>query len=1044
VQKLADICVRRPVFATMLVLSLSVVGGFSFLGLGVDQFPDVDFPTVGVAVINPGASPEQIETEITRKLEGAINTIGGLDEIRSSSVEGRSQVVATFDLEKDEDVAAQEVRDKVNLVIPELPTTAEAPVIQKFEPGASSMLQIAVSADRPLREVTRIADWDIKQRLESIDGVGEVRLVGGARREIQIRLDPEHLRAYDLTVNDVAGALRQQNIEMPAGRVAEGASELTVRALGRLTDPEAFAEVAVVRRGAYVVRVRDLGDVLDTQEERRSASFLNGEPAVTLVVTKQSGENTVAVAGAVKARLADLAAALPPDIRVRVIQDQSLTIQAAVEALEEHLILGSLLASIVIFFFLANVRTTLIAAVAIPTSIVSTFALMAAMDYTLNQITMLSLTLMVGIVIDDAIVVLENIYRFIEEKGMTPYRAAIEGTREIGLAVMATTLSLMAVFIPVAFMGGIVGRFMASFGLTAAFAVGVSLLVSFTLTPMLSSRFIRIQHRADRPEGGSKATPFFRPIDRSYTAMLRWSMAHRGVVVAACVLVVAAIPPLFIMTSKNFLPTDDEGAFVVSVRAPEGTSLASTVSVLDRIARDMRAMPGVTDTLVAAGEAEGVNAGSVHVQLAALEDRQRSQAQYIGDARGVLAGYPPDLRTAVRPAGGPGDGPGGGGDITYTVAGPDLDQLGRYAEALAGRLRENPTVVDIDTSLVLGKPELRIAIDRERAADRGVRVQDVARALNTLVAGEAVSTFDVGNEQYDVRLLAKEAYRTSPDALERLTVSSSREGTVPLSEVVSMERATGPSTIDHLNRERQVTVIANLTPDGSQADVLAELDEVAAGLRMPAGYTSGPAGISEELGNAAYYFALAIVLSFVFMYIVLAAQFESFLHPITILLTLPLAIPFGILSLLVTGQSINVFSGLGLLLLFGIVKKNAILQIDHMNTLREAGLERYDAIIQANRDRLRPILMTTLALIAGMMPLVLSSGAGASSNRSIGVLVVGGQALCLLLTLLAVPVFYSLFEDAKMLPARLMGRSPRASRAGPHAAVPVPAGDGRE
>src|SRR5580765_2173129 len=556
--KLAELCVRRPVFATMLVLSLTVVGAYAFFGLGVDLLPNIDIPTVTVSVANPGSSPEQVETEITKKLEGALNTISGIDELRSTSVEGRSQVTVTFLLEKDGDVAAQDVRDKVNLVIPTLPLEALAPVIQKFDPDAAPVLQLVVSSPRPLQELTRLADKLIKQPLESVSGVGQIQIVGGAARQIQIRLDPDKMLAHGLTVTDVAAALRQQNLELPGGRMNQGAQEFTVRTMGKITDAQAFNAIPVATRGSYVVRISDIGDAVDAQEELRSASFLNGRPALTLVVSKQSGQNTVAVAKTVKARFAQLASTLPPDITTDVLNDQSLFIEAAVRSLEEHLVAGSLLAALVIFLFLANVRTTIIAALAIPISIIATFALMRAMGYTLNQITMLALTLMVGVVIDDAIIVLENIYRFIEEKGMRPFDAAIEGTKEIGLAVMATTLSLMAVFVPVGFMGGIVGRFMSSFGLTAAFAVGISLIVSFTLTPMLSSRWIKIlPHGAGSRHHSSKESRLFRPIERSYTAMLRWSMRHRAVVVVVCLLVIVSIVPLFMAIGKNFVPDDD-------------------------------------------------------------------------------------------------------------------------------------------------------------------------------------------------------------------------------------------------------------------------------------------------------------------------------------------------------------------------------------------------------------------------------------------------------------------------------------------------------
>ncbi len=1016
--KLAEVCVRRPVFATMLVLALTVIGGFSFFGLGVDLIPKVDLPTITVTIANPGSAPEQIESEITKKLEGAVNTISGIEDLRSNSSEGVSQVIVSFSLDKDGDVAAQEIRDKVNTIIAQLPETAKQPVVQKFDPDAQPVLRVVVSAARPLREVTTLAEKQIKEPLESVAGVGQIQIAGGARRAINVQVDPDRMRAYNVTIIEVANALRQQNLEVPGGHVEEGARELSVRTLGRLTDPKAFKDIAVATRGAYVVRIGDIGQVYDSEEEVRSTSRLNDQPAVTLVVSKQSGANVVSVAEDVRKRLAELNKSLPRDVHTEVLADQSLFIKAAVEAIESHLIEGSILASIVIYLFLANIRTTLIAAVAIPTSIIATFGLMAAMHYTLNRITMLALTLMVGIVIDDAIIVLENIYRFIEEKGMSPFRAAIEGTREIGLAVMATTLSLLAVFVPVGFMGGIIGRFMSSFGLTAAFAVAVSLLVSFTLTPMLSARFIKVKPREPgHAEGASKESWLFSHLDRVYTGMLHWAMAHRRTMVALSVLVVLSVVPLFSVIGKNFQADDDRSEFEIDVTVPEGTSLAATGTILDKIAREARGLRGVTSTLTTAGGGSlgAVNSGAVYIKMTPMEDRKFSQQDVMTDAREMLKHYPSELRMSIGQAGGQ---PNGGRNATfqYTLNGPDLDKLGQYSAKLIEELKTIPDAVDADTSLVLTKPELRVEINRERAADLGVRAGDIAQALNTLVAGQTVSTFDAGIDQYDVRLRAGDESRSSADGLRRLIVASSKGGWVSLEDVVRIKEGAAPSVIERLNRQRQVTLFSNISQGGSQGKIITRMDEMVERMKMEAGYSAHTQGMTKELGRAAYFFVIAISLSFIFMYMVLAAQFESFLHPITILLTLPIAVPFGILSLLVVGETVNIFSGLGLLLLFGIVKKNAILQIDHTQGLRKQGVEMYDAIIQANRDRLRPILMTTMALVAGMTPLVISNGPGAASNRSIGVLVMGGQSLCLLLTLLVVPVFYSLFEDWKALP----------------------------
>jgi hydrophobic/amphiphilic exporter-1 (mainly G- bacteria), HAE1 family len=1102
VQKLAEICVRRPVFATMLILSITVVGIFSFSTLGVDLFPKIDLPTITVTVVNPGASPQEIETEITDKIEGAVNTISGIDELRSTSVEGVSQVFITFILDKNADVAAQEVRGKVDLVLSDLPETAEKPEVQKLDTDAAPVLRIAVSAPRSLREVTNVADKQIKDRIESINGVGQVSIIGGREREIQIWVDPDKMRAFNVTVAEVAAAVRAQNMEVPGGRVDEGARELTVRTMGRIVDPASFNSIAVATRGDYVVKISDIGYVEDGAEEPRTDARLNGQPAVTVIVSKQSGQNTVAVAEEVKAKLAEIAPTLPPGFKTEIVGDQSVFIKASLHAIQTHLIEGGILAAIVVFIFLWSFRSTFIAAIAIPTSIIATFGLMAAMGFTLNNITMLALTLMVGIVIDDAIVVLENIFRFIEEKGMPPFQAAIQGTREIGLAVMATTLSLLAVFLPVGFMGGIVGRFMSSFGLTASFAIAVSLLVSFTLTPMLAARLIkrkddplpaaigsepsetdatvaladesRVRASESEPEknvedeagtrervdariepallmtdneqavesttnderqaltekhgasaGGhsSKEGRFYRPIDRTYTMLLKWSMAHRWAVVLMCLAVIISIVPLFKFVGKNFLPVDDQSQFEISLRAPEGYTLASTAKIVEEIAKDIREhIPGVTATLatIGGGEQQQVNSASIYIKLVDIHERNENQNQLMVRARELLAKYPRELRPSVQQVAAFSGGGFRNADIQYVVSGPDLAKLTQYSEQLLAKMKTIPDVVDADSTLINGKPELRVVIDRARAADLGVRVGDIAQALNTLVAGQKVSTFNAGTDQYDVRVRAIGEFRTSIEGLKRMIVPSAKVGWVSLDNLVRVEEGAGPSAIERLNRERQVSLLANVRPGGSQAAILEQMNQYVKEVNVEGAYKTGLAGRSKELGRAGYYFMLAFVLSFAFMYMVLAAQFESFIHPVTILLTLPLAIPFGILSLLVTGQTVNIFSGLGLLLLFGVVKKNAILQIDHTNELRAQGMDRYDAIIQSNRDRLRPILMTTIALVAGMIPLVISSGPGAGTNRSIGVLVVGGQSLCLLLTLLAVPVFYSLFDD--LARSRIFGR----------------------
>lgn len=1059
-QWLAEICVHRPVFATVIVLFLTVVGGFSFFTLGVDRFPKIDLPTISVRTTNPGAAPEEIETEITDVIEGALNTVPGVEEMRSSSSRGSSNVTLTFNLEKDPDVAFQEIQQKLSTVGGRLPETADPPVAQKSDPDSQPILMYTISAPRDVMELTELIENLIQERIESTDGVGEVFMWGSRTPQVLVSINPDRLRAYNIAVTEVSAAIRGQNQELPGGNIIEGQRTLGVRTMSKLTDVDQFKEIVIATRNGFPIKIKDIGRVEKTGGEPSSAASLDGVQSVSVGVRKQAGANTIAVINNVKSRMATIIPNLPADMKVAVIRDQSEFIENSLEAIEEHLVLGGLFAAIVVFIFLWNFRSTFIAAMAIPVSIIAAFAAIAALGYSLNQMTMLALTLMVGIVIDDAIVVLENIYRFVEEKGMDPFQAAVEGTREIGLAVLATTLSLLAVFIPVGFMTGIVGRFMSSFGLTAAAAIAVSLIVSFTLTPMLAARWIKRKKvqgsrfkvqsddRVERydaeyldsdeenqqpdtlnlePEtlnSDSKAGWFYSKVDGSYTFLLKTAMRFRWAVVLICVLTVASIVPLYKYVGMAFLPDEDESLFQVNVRGPQGTSLSATQSILDRIARDIRAeVPGVKNTLVLAGfgRGSGPNNGFINVALVPVGERKKAQTDLINQTRGIAKKYSSkDYQVTVSAAssiaGSIGLGRGGSG-VGFYIAGPDMAKLTEYANALVEKLKQDPQLYrDPDTSIEVGNPEIRVVIDRTKAADMGVRAGDVAQALNILSAGQIVSTYSEGSEQFDVVVRAEESYRRDRENFKYFTVGSSNGGVVDLARVVRIAEGLAPSSINRLNRQRQVTISAGLPPNTSESDALAKLEAYAAELKMPAEYLTGVTGQSKELQKAYESFLYAFLLSFVFMYLILAAQFESFIHPVTILLTLPLAVPFALLSTAMAGQTLNIFSALGILLLFGIVKKNAILQIDHTNTLRSRGMNRYDAIIQANRDRLRPILMTTIALVAGMIPLVLGTGAGAATNRSIGILVVGGQSMCLLLTLLAVPVFYSIFDDAAESP----------------------------
>jgi HAE1 family hydrophobic/amphiphilic exporter-1 len=1023
-QWLAQVCVRRPVFAGVLMLIIVVLGGVGYTRLGLDQFPNIDLPFVLVTTTLEGAAPEEVETDISDKIEGAVNTIDGIDELRSTSSEGFSQVAIAFKLDKGTDVAAQDVRDKVSNVLRDLPRGIDAPIVSKVDPQAAPVLLVALRSELPIREVTEIADKRVRRQIESISGVGQVTIIGGRSRQIHVRLDPIQLRAFNLSAVDVQRALATQNLTTPGGSVDTGPQAITLRIQGRVDSVEGLSRIVLKNEEGHNVRIGDVAQVVDGEEELTSIANYDGKRTVVLSIRKQSGTNTVQVVDNVLKRLEEVKRTLPPQVVLEVIRDNSASIRTGVGSVKEHLVVGALLAAAVVLLFLGNARSTLIAAISIPISIIGTFALMWFQGFSLNMLTLLALALAVGIVIDDAIVVLENIVRFIEEKGMKPFPAAVLATREIGLPVLATTLSLMAVFVPVAFVGGVPGRFLKNFGYTMAFAVGVSLFVSFALTPTLSARLLSADPH-QKGKGLSRIVDaFYRPIERVYMRMLTWSMHHRWVIVLACVASLGSCQPLLKRIPTGFVPVDDQAQFEVSLRAPEGTSASETALIAERVGQELRAMPGVAHTVatVAGGDAKVQNLASIYVALTDPRTRKITQNQMMDQTRKqILAHLPKELRVSVAEVAAISTG-AATASVQYVLAGPDLAQLEEFAAKMGPEIKANPAVVDFDTNLITGKPEIRVAIDRDRAADLGVSVADVADTLRMLVAGVKASSFAEHGEEYDVRLRADLAYRRDVSGIALMTVPSRKYGTVPLSSVVSTTEASGPSQVNRLGRQRQVTFMANVAPGFGESDAVKAIKDAFAKQGASAEYRLVPTGRSKSSSELGAGFALAFALSFVFMYLILAAQFESWLYPLIILISLPLTVPFALLSLVLFKQGLNLMSALGLLVLFGVVKKNSILQIDHTNHLRALGRPRLEAILEANRDRLRPILMTTLAFVAGMVPLALSRGIGSGNNRNISGIVIGGQSLSLLLTLLAVPVVYSLFDDAREWLARRRGR----------------------
>ena len=1009
--------IHRPVLAIVMMLTIVVVGAVGYRSLGVDKFPKIDFPLVTITTVYPGAAPTSVETDVTDKIEAAVNTVGGIETLSSISTEGASLVIVQFVLEKDANVAAQEVRDRI-ATIRDLPTSVRPPMIQRVDPDAAPVLMLAIKGDVPVRELTRIAEDVVSRRLETIDGVGQVRVIGGRKRRIEIAVDPIRLQAAGVSALEVYRAINVSNISVPGGRLERGPDTATMRIEGRVASPAQIADIVVRQKGDNAIKVRDVATVLDTEIDAESATVRDGVASVGLAIRKQSGSNTVEVVDRAKAAAAEIAAILPEGVQLDVVRDNSEVIRTSASQVTEHLIVGAVLAALVVLLFLGSVRSTIIAAIAIPISIIGTFALMMVAGFTLNMMTLLALALAVGIVIDDAIVVLENIHRHIVEKGEKPFPAAIKATREIAPAVMATTLSLLAVFLPVAFMGGIVGRFLSSFGLTMAFAIAVSMLVSFALTPMMAARLLPLPPAPGEEMKRSwlerAIERLYGPLERGYGRLLDFLLRHRYIVVIASILVLISVVPLGQRAGFGFLPENDEAQFEIFLKTKEGTSLDATTVLAERLARNTRKVPEVTHTLVtvADNEQKVQNVASIYVRLSDPDKRSRGQDEIMDDVRKhVLVDLPPGTRAAAQLVNDFSLGAQQNAMVMYLISGPDLDRLALYTNRVLDKMKTVPGVVDLDSSLPEPLPEQTLRPDLDRAAALGVDPADITSSLALMIGGLEGSTYEERGSQYSVFLRASERFRLDPSLLGIITVPSRTLGQVPLSDVVTTADGTGPSAVSRTFRAKSVTITMNVAPGFGQGAITAELEKVIAELKLPPGYQATPWGQTREMERTGQAFAFAFALSFLFMYLVLAAQFESWLHPFTIMLTLPLTLPFALFSIIASGNHLDIFSMLGLLVLFGMVKKNGILQIDHANQLRAQGMPRRQAIVQAARDRLRPILMTTFAFVAGMLPLILTEGIGSGFSRAIAGVVVGGQTLSLALTLVAIPVFYSIADS---------------------------------
>jgi multidrug efflux pump len=1002
--KLSDISIERPVFATMMSLALVLFGVMGYQRLTVRELPDIDAPIISVSTSLRGANPRVMESSVTDILEEELSSVEGLRTLRSTSREQSSNIVLEFTLDRDVETAAQDVRDKVSRVRGRLPLDVEEPVIAKQDADAQAFFYLSLtSSSHDLLALSDIADRIVKQRLQTVPGVSRANIFGERRFAMRIWVDPNELAARGLTVQDVAQAVRTRNVEVPAGRIESNQREFTVRSLGELRTPGEFGDLVVTNSEGVLVKLRDVARVELGAENERSAIRSDGVAAIGVGIVRQSKANVIEVSEAIRATLPDLQAALPPGVILDVGFDQSIFVKQSIASAQKTLLEAGLLVVIIIFVFLRNIRATLIPAFAIPASIIAAFAVMAAMGFSINNFTLLALTIAIGIVVDDAIIVLENAYRHQEELGKDPVTAARDGTREIGFAVIATTASLIAVFVPLAFLQGNTGRLFNEFGIALAGSVLVSGFVALTLTPMLCAKILRV------PKSHG---PVFRSLERAfnglaagYTGLLRRAVAHPAMVLGGSVALLALAVAVLATLKREFIPADDRGVIMANITAPEGSTLAYLDRYQGEVEQLMLAQPEVDNVFSILGRGGSPNGGFVVTRLKPQDERERSVEEILAAVRPELGQIAGVMAFASNP---PAIG-GRGSPIEFIVKHPNYDSLLVANERLLAAARAIPGLVNVDSDLKVNKPELTVAFDRDRAEDLGVSVSDVATTLQTMLGGSRASTFTRENKLYDVLMQLDPSRRSTPQDMEGLFVRTESGGLVRLDAVASINETTGPRAVAHYDRVRSFSLSAGVGGGFTLGEAIDSLTAITES-HLPPGTTISLGGEARELAESGNELLLAFGLAIVVVLMVLASQFESLVHPFTVLMAVPLAVIGAIFTLKLTGSTINLYSQIGMILLVGLVTKNSILLVDYANQLRAKGQDRVTAILEAGRIRFRPILMTSVATIMGVLPIALGAGAGATSRRPLGYAIVGGLGFSTLLTLFVVPVVWLAFE----------------------------------
>ena len=1004
--KLSDISIRRPVFASMVSLALVLFGAIGYTRLSVREYPDVDPPIVSVTTVLPGANPQVVESAVTDVLEEELSTVEGLRTLTSGSQEQISNITLEFNLDRDVEAAAQDVRDKVSRVRARLPEDVEEPVVAKQEADANPFFWLALSGENyDLLQLSDVGDRMVKSRLQTLPGVGQARIYGERRFSMRVWLSASALAARGLTVQDVEEAIRSRNVEIPGGRIESERREFTVRSLGELKTPAEFADLVVSSRGGQLVKLKDVSRVELGPEDERSVLRFNRRPAVAIGVIRQSKANIIEVADAIHRELPAIQRALPAGVRIDAAFDQSVFVKRSILEAQETLLLAGGLVVVIIFVFLRNLRATIIPGLAIPASIVATFAVMYFLGFSINNLTLLALTLAIGIVVDDAIIVLENAYRHQEELRKDPETAARDGTREIGFAVVATTICLVAVFTPLAFLRGSTGRLFNEFGIAVAGSVVVSGLVALTLTPMLCAQILRVPTSHGR---------LYRSLERGFNGMattyawlLDRALRFRWAVIVGALALLVGAGFIFRTLKREFIPPEDRGWFIGFLIAPEGSSLAYTDGYQQQAEAVLAKTKGIESFFSVVNIGDGVSRGIIFVNLEDWARRTRTVGEIVSEVQPQFFGIPGVLAFANNPPAF-----GWGSPVQYVVQHTDFAQLARAADTLTARARAITGLLNVDTDLRVNKPELTVSFVRDRAEDLGVPVRNVAATLQTMLGGREVSTFTRANKLYDVIVQLGPEARATPGDMTGLYVRGRDDQLVKLDAVANVSEGIGPRSLNHYNRVRSFRLTASLAPGFTLGEAIDSLNRVAAEV-LPAGSTTALAGESRELeeSGGALYFAFVLALVVVFM--VLASQFESLVHPFTVLLAVPLAVTGALFTLLIAGSTINLYSQIGMILLIGLVTKNSILLVEYANQLKERGLDTVAAVREAGRIRLRPILMTSVSTIMGALPIALGLGAGATSRRPLGYAIVGGVLVSTLLTLLLVPVVYVLFDRAR-------------------------------